>query len=125
VSAFLPEGPGGFIPLPEPTSIQDRTLDEDRLRLRWELRAAQWSALDLARDVFGEEASAALSGYPARAAFRGLLHLEVPLEGIGRGDLERHREREARFTRLAALDPVLRRVSLVFVFAPALPEPAR
>ncbi len=90
-------------------------LREDRVDLsrRWSIRAAQWRALELARTVFGEEASASLGSLPPRGPFSGLLHLAVPFENI-----EDHRSREARFAALAGSDELLRTVPLVFVFEP-------
>jgi hypothetical protein len=82
-------------------------------RTRWERRSGQWRALALARYVFGEAAAARLDGFPPRGGLRGLLHLEVPFR-----DLEDHRERETLFLSLAAADPVLVQVPLVYVFEP-------
>jgi hypothetical protein len=85
-------------------------------RTRWERRAGQWRAVDLAREVFGEGAAGRLEGFPPRGGFKGLVHLEVPFR-----DMEDHRAREDLFLALASSDPVLERVPLVFVFAP-VPE---
>lgn len=82
-------------------------------RERWEVRAAEWKVLELARHLFGEGASVRLARYPARGAFRGLLSVEVPFQG-----LDDHQEREERFLALARGDAVLERVPLVFVFDP-------
>lgn len=82
-------------------------------RARWEVRAGQWRALELAREVFGDEASIELASYPDRGAFRGMVHVGVPF-----CDFDDHRERESRFEALATVDPVLERVPLIFVFDP-------
>ncbi len=92
----------------------------DSQRDRWEVRAGQWRALELAREVFGEETSAHLAPYPDRGPYRGLLRLGVPFV-----DLEGHRERERLFLALTGSDPVLARVSLVFVFEPVLTDAPR
>jgi hypothetical protein len=91
----------------EPT-LGERTAEE-----RWEARAAQWRAMELAEDVFGGEVAARLTGRIGGHPFRGLLHLDVPF-----GDLAQHRLREAAFLAAAAHDPVLERVPFVFVFTP-------
>jgi hypothetical protein len=90
-------------------------LREERVeeRVRWGIRAAQWRALELAREVFGESAAIRLDAFPPRGAFRALVHLRVPFE-----DLDDHRERETIFGALAGHDELLRRVPLVFVFEP-------
>lgn len=81
---------------------------------RWELRAGEWAALDLARHVFGETAEARLSGWSARAPFRGLLTLRVPFRSLAD-----HRRREQVFLLLAARDPVVSQVPFVYVFEPS------
>jgi hypothetical protein len=86
-------------------------------RRRWSIRAAQWRALELAREVFGD-AAARLEGFPPRGAFEGMVHLSVPFQ-----DLETHSHLEARFSGLAGRDELLSRVPLVFVFEPR-PEAA-
>jgi hypothetical protein len=91
----------------------DPTLGIEEARLRWETRTAQWRARELAETIFGGEVSARLSGHTVRSGFRGLLHLDVPFTS-----LERHRSLEAVFLAVAARDPVLCRVPLVFVVGP-------
>ncbi|CAN5645949.1 hypothetical protein BH23GEM11_BH23GEM11_07350 [soil metagenome] len=81
---------------------------------RWELRAGEWAALDLARHVFGDDVEARLAGWPARAPFRGLLSLRVPFRSLAD-----HRRREEVFLLLAARDPVVSRIPFVYVFEPA------
>ena len=112
---------GLFPRLPEASGTQGPwiTVEDPRRRLdveriRWERRSAQWRALELAQEVFGdEETEVALASYPARNGFHGLLRLRVPFD-----DLERHRDREARFTELAGHDEVLSAAPMVFVFDP-------
>ena len=117
MSAFLPIRPYEHAGDPEPISLQDPRRDREEQTRRWEIRAAQWRALDLARAIWGEAVSASLSGYASRADFRGLLHLDVPVPLDGEGiDLDGHREREDRFTRAAGSDPVLRQVPLIYIF---------
>lgn len=95
---------------------------------RWSVRAAQWRALELAREVFGETVEARLGDLRPRGSFHGFLHLAVPFR-----DLESHRSLESRFTAMAGADEVLREVPLVFVFDPVpelpgsrtAPEPSR
>ena len=89
-------------------------------RERWEVRAAQWKALELAREAFGDDAAAGLAPYPARGGFRGMVRLAVPFQ-----DLDDHRDREDRFLALAGRDALLQRVPLVFVFDPVPVSSAR
>ncbi len=84
-----------------------------RRQERWEVRAAEWKVLELARHVFGAGAAVGLSRHRGRGAFRGLLHLEVPFRS-----LEDHRLREGRFLALAAGEELLTRVPVVYVFDP-------
>ena len=58
---------------PEETVYVDPTLGEEPAHWRWEARAAQWRAMELAEHVFGGEVSARLSGRSGRTPFRGLL----------------------------------------------------
>lgn len=93
----------------------DPGLGLEAYRSRWETRAAQWRALELAESVFGGCVTTRLTGRTPRSTFRGLLHLQVPFAG-----LERHRALEALFLASAARDPVLARVPFVFVLSPAV-----
>jgi len=63
--------------------------------------------------VFGRVAASALVGTRATGKLRGLLRLEVPLDG-----LHEHREREARFMAAVEADPVLTHIRLVYVIGP-------
>jgi hypothetical protein len=80
---------------------------------RWEVRAAQWRALELARSAFGAEARGSMMGLRHRGPMRGLMRLDVPFE-----DLDEHRRREAHFLGLVHTDPLLARVPLVYVVGP-------
>ena len=92
------------------TIFVDPTIDPIDERERWEVRAAQWRARALAEVVFGGEVDARVTGR-IPGPFRGLLHLDVPFDGLAE-----HRAREGVFMSAVARDPVLSRVSLLFVF---------
>jgi hypothetical protein len=80
---------------------------------RWEVRAAQWRALELARAAFGAEARGSMVGMRHHGPMRGLMRLDVPFD-----DLAAHRRREAHFLGLVGEDPLLSRVPLVYVVGP-------
>lgn len=101
-------------PEPEHPRLLQRPLSLAERRARWEVRAAQWRAREIAEHVFGAVDGSSLIGLRPTGPLRGLLELEVPFEGLAA-----HREREARFLAAAQADPVLATVPLVFVFAPA------
>ena len=82
-------------------------------RARWEVRAAQWRARELAEAIFGRVGHMAMIGLRANGPIRGLLHLQVPFT-----NLEAHRTREDRFLAVVGADPVLARVQLVYVVGP-------
>lgn len=114
MSGLLPRTPGGRderSDRPE-TTLQVRLTEAERLG-RWEVRAAQWRALELAREVFGAEARASMIGIRVEGAMRGLLKLDVPFEA-----LDEHRARERDFMSQVGLDPLLSRVPLVYVLGP-------
>ena len=113
MSAFLPRGTRGSLPEPDHPRLQQRPPTEAERRARWEVRAAQWRARELAEAVFGRVGESSLVGAKPSGSLRGLLRLEVPFL-----DLDVHREREARFMAAAAADPVLARVRLVYVIGP-------
>ena len=113
MSASLPSRwHGSGAELDHPRLISEPLSPAER-RGRWEVRAAQWRAREIAEAVFGRVASVALLGLRADGTLRGLLRLEVPF-----ADLERHRDREARFLAAAEADPILAQVRLVYVFGP-------
>ena len=114
MSDFFPRPPDPLRSEPEPTGTLDPTLDRREYRA-WEVRAAQWRALEVAEAIFGDGVRVALAHYPGRGPFAGLLHLDVPFT-----DLARHQELERVFCSCAGLDPVLSRIPFVFAFAPLL-----
>jgi len=99
----------------DPESLEWIEVREERIshRRRWSIRAAQWRTLELAREVFGEEAGVRLDGIPPRGGFQGMVHVRVPFD-----DLDDHRVRESRFTAMAGADELLTRVPMVFIFEP-------
>ena len=82
-------------------------------RKRWEVRAAQWRARELAQLVFGDVSDMGLSGIRGGGEMRGLLRLDVPFD-----DLCKHHDREARFMAAVLTDPVLSTVPLLYVIGP-------
>ena len=82
-------------------------------RKRWEVRAAQWRARELAQLVFGDVSDMGLSGIRGGGEMRGLLRLDVPFD-----DLCKHHDREARFMAAVLTDPVLSAVPLLYVIGP-------
>jgi hypothetical protein len=113
MSVFLPERSGGGLPEPEHPRLQQRPLSTAERRARWEVRAAQWRAREIAETVFGDVGGGALIGLRSAGPLRGLLNLEVPFT-----DLPSHRDREARFMAAVAADPILARIRLVYVIGP-------
>lgn len=112
----------GILPLRPSGGDEDAGLPEPRLQgilseaeraARWEVRAAQWRALELAGAAFGPGVRGTLLGLRPRGNLRGLLKLEVPF-----ADLDAHRRREAAFLGMVGTDPLMARVSLVFVVGP-------
>lgn len=110
----------------------------EEARRTWAVRSAAFSALALAREVFGDEVEIRRASFPGRNGIDGLVTLRVPMgevEGCptpsGGPDVEEldaHRHREARFLALAALDPVLAQTRLLYVFealSPASPSSRR
>jgi hypothetical protein len=94
-------------------TLQQRPLSPAEQRGRWEARAAQWRARELAEIFFGGVGAGRLLGLRAQGPTRGLLHLEVPFR-----DLPDHRDRERRFLEAAGSDPILSRIPLIYVLAP-------
>lgn len=103
----------GGLPEPEHPRLLQRPYSLAERRARWEVRAAQWRARELAELVFGAVSESALFSLRPHGDLRGLLRLHVPFS-----DLAAHREREARFLAAVELDPVLTQVRLVYVIAP-------
>ena len=114
MSALFPSrasGGDGGSDLPEPR-LQGILSDAERAA-RWEVRAAQWRALELARVAFGPEVRGTLLGMRTRGGLRGLLKLDVPFV-----DLDAHHRREAAFLGMVGSDPLMAQVPLVFVVGP-------
>jgi hypothetical protein len=111
---LLPEPTArGGLPEPEHPRLIQRPWSVAEQRARWEVRAAQWRARELAELVFGEVTESALASLRPVGALRGLLRLRVPFSDLGA-----HREREARFLAAVDSDPILTRIRLVYVIAP-------
>ena len=111
---IVPRRPGGGddrSDRPEP-HLQGVVSEAERIG-RWEVRAAQWRALELARHAFGAQARGSMIGLRHQGPMRGLLRLDVPFE-----DLDEHRRREAHFLGMVGADPLLSRVPLVYVVGP-------
>lgn len=111
MSAFLPALPPGADPDRDAPRLQQRPLTPAERRARWEVRAAQWRARELAERVFGDVLAMGMTGIRADGPLRGLMRLDVPFD-----DLDDHRVREERFLAAAETDPVLANVRLVYVF---------
>lgn len=114
MSTLLPHPPGGGddgLDLPQPR-LQGVLTDAERAA-RWEVRAAQWRAMELAASAFGGEVRGTLLGLRTRGELRGLLKLDVPFAG-----LDAHRRREAAFLGMVGADPLMAEVPLVFVVGP-------
>ena len=112
MSPLLPQTPWGGderSDLPEPR-LQGVLSREEQVG-RWEVRAAQWRAMELAHAVFGEGARGTLLGIRHVGGLRGLFKLDVPFHS-----LDAHREKERAFLGMVDADPLMRRVPLVFVF---------
>ena len=112
----------GLFPLPPSGGDEGSDLPEPRLQgilteaersARWEVRAAQWRALELARAAFGPDVSGTLLATRTHGGLRGLLKLDVPFV-----DLDAHRRREAAFLGMVGADPLMAQVPLVFVVGP-------
>lgn len=114
MTAFPTPGRG---PVAEPDHprLRQRPFSPAEQKARWEVRAAQWRAREIAESVFGRVTSASLVSIRPAGPMRGLLHIEVPFR-----DLEIHTERERRFLAAAESDPILSQVPLVYVFGPDL-----
>lgn len=113
MSAFLPPNSPGADTDPDHPRLQERPRSQAEEKARWEVRAAQWRARELAEAVFGAVSDTALSAVRSAGPLRGLMQLHVPFH-----DLDVHRAREARFMAAVEADPLLSEVPLVYVFGP-------
>lgn len=111
MSAFLPFRPPGSDSEQDHPRLQQRPLSPAERRARWEVRAAQWRARELAEAVFGDVRGMGMSGIRPDGPLRGLMRLDVPFEG-----LEAHRARERLFMAAVERDPLLANIRLVYVF---------
>lgn len=111
--SLLPARPDRHGPEPDHPRLHQRPPSRAERRARWEVRAAQWRARELAEGIFGAVSEMGLVGVRAGGPFRGLLRLAVPF-----ADLDAHRVREARFLAAAASDPILSLVPLLYVIGP-------
>jgi len=111
---LLPE-PHAHKSLPEPDHprLLQRPHSVAEQKARWEVRAAQWRARELAEVVFGGVGESSLMSLRPDGALRGLLRLSVPFV-----DLPAYRARETRFLAAVERDPILSRIRLVYVIAP-------
>lgn len=113
MNPLLPQRPEGHeAPEPPETSLQQVLTEEERAA-RWEVRAAQYRAHELAQETFGGPVRTHLLGMRTRGAMRGLLEMGVPFS-----DLAAYQVREARFLAAVGADPLLARVPLVYVLGP-------
>ncbi|MFQ5536891.1 MAG: hypothetical protein ACE5GJ_05505 [Gemmatimonadota bacterium] len=112
MASWFPRPPERGVVQPEPTGIR-LDVSQDETRRRWAVRAAQWRAVELARDVFQGPVEARLISLHARGKLQGLLDLTVPWKG-----LEDHETRTERFLALAGADPLLAGVPLLFAVGP-------
>ncbi len=113
MSAFLPAQALGVDAERDHPRLQQRPLSPSEQRARWEVRAAQWRARELAETIFGSVEDMAVTGIRPDGSLRGLMRLDVPFD-----DLEGHRSRETRFLAAVETDPLLSAVRLVYVFGP-------
>jgi hypothetical protein len=113
VTAFLPDRINGPIPEPDHAALRQREQSVEENRQRWEVRAAQWRAHELATEIFGAVYGSSMLGLRTSGDVRGLLHLEVPFASV-----DVHKEREAIFMSCVTSDPILSRIDLIYVVGP-------
>ena len=113
MSAFLPHSGGSFEADPDHLRLHQEPDSPAERQSRWEVRAAQWRAHEIAHVVFAGVTGMGLVGLRREGSVRGLLRLDVPFD-----DLDVHREREARFMAAVSMDPVLSSVRLLYVIGP-------
>lgn len=114
MSSILPVRPhGGDERSDRPESHLLGVRTEAERKGRWEVRAAQWRAMELARAAFGVGVRGTLMGLRHDGALRGLLKLDVPFDS-----LDLHSAREKTFLEMVSDDPLMARVPLLFVVGP-------
>jgi hypothetical protein len=113
MSAFLPGSPRGEGPDRNLPSLRQRPFSPAERKARWEVRAAQWRARELAEGCFGRVGAMGMIGIRPDGPLRGLLRMEVPFT-----DLDGHRASEARFMAAVEADPLLASVRLLYVVGP-------
>jgi len=111
--SIVPRPARGLLPEPSHPGVLDRSRATAVARHRWEVRAAQWRARELAEEVFGPGVVAAMAGVRPGGFPAGMITLDVPFRS-----LETHRSGEARFLSSAWRDPVLSRVPILFILGP-------
>lgn len=95
---------------PDPTGHIE-PVDARETARRWQLRALEWRAVELAEAIFGPGVAPRLVSDRSYGGLTGMLELSVPFDGLGA-----HREAEARFLSAAARDEWLGSVHLVYLF---------
>ena len=113
MNAFFPSQAAGPGPELDHPKLHQRPSSPEEQRARWEVRAAQWRAREIAEHVWGSVTSMGLTGIRGDGPLRGMLRLDVPFV-----DLERHLARETCFLEAVARDPLLAHVPLVYVIGP-------
>lgn len=111
MSAFLPTRALGGHAEDDHPRLRQRPVTPAEQRARWEVRAAQWRARELAESVFGAVSDMGVTGIRADGPVRALIRLDVPFV-----DLDVHRAREMRFLSAVESDPLLSNVRLLYVF---------
>lgn len=113
MSAFLPARSAGAGPEADHPVLRQRPLTSAEARSRWEVRAAQWRAVELAELIFGSVTGIGVSGFRSDGPIRGMMRMAVPFS-----ELQAHQARQARFLAAADADPILSRVPFIYVIGP-------
>ena len=116
MNEFVPSKSFGDLPESEQFRLQMQTSEFAERRARKEVRAATWRAREIAEVVFGRVIQSSLVGLRLDGRLRGLMRLDVPFV-----DLHAHEDRQAQFIAAVNLDPILKRVSFVYVIGPESP----
>ena len=115
MSGIVPRRPwGGEERSDQPDTELQGVRSEAEVLGRWQVRAAQYRALELARDTFGQATRGSMTAVRHQGGIRGLMQLEVPFQ-----DLDAHKAREETFMALASGDPLLTQVPLIYVMGAA------